>query len=58
MKARHRLAHLGNFGEHKWGISVSAISVVQAVEARLTTALQIAERLTQGGSERTEQRIF
>jgi catechol 2,3-dioxygenase-like lactoylglutathione lyase family enzyme len=24
-ETRHRLAHPGNFGEHKWGISVSAI---------------------------------
>ncbi len=32
--------------------------VIHAIEARLTTALQIAERLTQDSSERTEQRIF
>jgi hypothetical protein len=29
-ETRHRLAHLGNFGEHKWGISVSAIKVTVA----------------------------
>jgi integrase len=32
--------------------------VIHAIEARLTTALQIAEELTQGGSEQAGQRIF
>jgi integrase len=32
--------------------------VVDAIDARLTTALQVAERLTQGSSQRTEERIF